>query len=104
MPSQVLPISLRNPVILRFPEREKQRLDAVLFLDIENPVVREKRIKGDWLFLGIGVIDAILAVGTVMNKVTETFVGVAGVNQQHMGALLIILAHQVIGEERFAGA
>ncbi len=40
--------------------------------------------------------------GTVVDKVAQTFVGVAGVYQQHMGALLIILADQMVGEERLA--
>ena len=42
--------------------------------------------------------------GAVVDKVTQTFIGVAGINQQNMGALLIILPYKVVGKERLAGA
>ncbi len=42
--------------------------------------------------------------GTVADKVAQSLIGVAGVYQQDMGTLLIILAHQVVGEERLSAA
>ena len=66
--------SLCHAVVFRLPEREKQRLDAVLLLHIENSVVGEKRIEGNRLFFRVSVIHTVLAVGTVMDKVAKTFV------------------------------
>lgn len=40
----------------------------------------------------------------VADKVAQPLVGVAGVYQQDVGTLLIILAHQVVGEERLSAA
>lgn len=39
-----------------------------------------------------------------MDKVAEPLVGVSGIHQQHMGSLLEILAHHVVGEKRLPAA
>ena len=65
---------LCHAVVFRLPECEKQRLDRVLFLNIKHPVFGEKRIERNRHFLGIGVINTIFAVGTVVDKVAQPFV------------------------------
>ncbi len=38
----------------------------------------------------------------IINQITKTLIRVAGINQQNMCVLLVILAHQMVGEERLA--
>ncbi|GFI07142.1 hypothetical protein IMSAGC006_01893 [Muribaculaceae bacterium] len=40
----------------------------------------------------------------IMNQIAKAFVRVAGINQEDMRSLFIILADKMVGEERFAGA
>ena len=91
-------------LVVPFPQREDERLDGLLLLYVEDPVLHIEGIEGYRVALLVGEIDAVLTVCAGVDKAAESLVGVTGVHQQHMRSLLVIMAHHVVGEEGLAAA
>ncbi|EEO61245.1 hypothetical protein BSBG_02217 [Bacteroides sp. 9_1_42FAA] len=102
--AQLRRLSFRGGFVLAFPQGEQQRLDTVLLLHVEHPVVRVERVERDGLVLRVGEVDAVPALGLAMYHLAQPLVGVARVHQYHVGALLKVLADKVVHEERLAAA
>ena len=89
---------------MEFPKGEDKRLDALLFLYVENAVFHIEGIEGNRVVLLVGEVDAVLAAGLVVNQVAKPLVGVPGIYQQDVCSLLVVLPNHVVGKERLAGA
>ena len=94
----------RHLVVLRLPERQQQRLDAVLLLHVKHVVVGVERVEADGLLLRVGEIHAVRAARLAPYHLAQSLIGVSRVHQYHMRALLVILSHEVVHEERLATA
>ena len=92
-------LRFRGGFVLAFPQGQQQRLDAVLLLHVEHPVVRVKRVERDGLVLCVGEVDAVLPLRFAVYHLTQALVGVARVHQHHVGALLKVLADEVVHEK-----
>ena len=92
-------LRFRGRFVLAFPQGEQQRLDAVLLLHIKHPVVRVERVERDGLFLRVGEVDAVLSFGLAVYHLAQPLVGVARIDQHHVGSLFVILPDKVVHEE-----
>ena len=97
--AQFAALRLRHLVVLRFPERKKQGLDAVLLLHIEDVIIGVERVERYGLLFRVGEIHAVRSACLASDHAAQTLIGVSCVHQYHMRALLIILAHEVVHVE-----
>ncbi len=102
--AQFAAFRLRHLVVLRLPERQQQRLDAVLLLHVEHVIVGVERVEADRLLLRVGEIHAVRAARLAPYHLAQALIGVSRVHQYHMRALLVVLPHEVVHEERLAAA
>ena len=85
--------------VVLFPECEDQCLDTLSFLNVENLIIREKRVERYRVFVRISEIDAVLAAGLLVYQRAKSLIAVPRVDQYHVCALFIILPRQMIHEE-----
>ena len=64
--------------------------------------VREEGVEADGLLLRVRVINPVLALGLAVDQLAQPLVRVARVDQHDVAVLLVILAHEVVHEERLA--
>ena len=100
--AQLAALRLRDLLVLALPQRQQQRLDAVLLLHAELVVVREEGVEADGLLLRVRVVNPVLALGLAVDQLAQPLVRVARVDQHDVAVLLVILAHEVVHEERLA--
>ena len=62
--------------------------------------VREEGVEADGLLLRVRVINPVLALGLAVDQLAQPLVRVARVDQHDVAVLLVILAHEVVHEER----
>ena len=97
-------LRFRRGFVLAFPQGKQQRLDAVLLLHVEHPVVRVERVERDGLFLRVGEVDAVPALRLAVYRLAQPLVGVARIDQHHVGSLFVILPDKVVHEEGLAAS
>ena len=102
--AQLAALRLCHLVVLRLPERQQQGLDAVLLLHVEDVIVGVERVERYGLLFRVGEIHAVRSACLASDHAAQALIGVSRVHQYHMCALLIILAHEVVHEERLAAA
>ena len=102
--AQLAALRLCHLVVLRLPERQQQGLDAVLLLHVEDVIVGVERVEADGLIFRVGEIHTVRSACLASDHAAQALIGVSRVHQYHMCALLIILAHEVVHEERLAAA
>ena len=86
--------------IIPLPQGEYKGLDTLFLLYVEYPVLDIERVERYRVLVGVGEINPVLAVRAVVDKLGQPQVAVTRIYQQHVRALLVILAHHVVGEER----
>jgi len=91
-------------LVLPLPERQDQRLDALPLFHVELPVLAVEGIEGDRAVLLIRYVDPVLPAGALMDEPAQPLVAVSRVHQQDVRALLVIVAHEMVGEEGLAAA
>ena len=97
-------LGLGDFLTFALPQREQQRLDAVLLLHVEDVVVGVERVERDGLLFRVGEVDAVRPARLAPYHLAEPLIGVARVHEYHVRALLVVLAHEVVHEERLAAA
>ena len=102
--AQLAALRLRDFLVLALPQCQQQRLDAVLLLHAELVVVREEGVEADGLLLRVRVVNPVLALGLAVDQLAQPLVRVARVDQHDVAVLLVILAHEVVHEERLAAS
>ena len=91
-------------LVVLFPQREQQGFDALPFLDVEHLVFREERVERDRIFIRIGIIDAVLAVRLAVDHLAQALITVTRIHDDDMGALLVVLPHEMVHEKGLAAA
>ena len=91
-------------LVLPLPKRQDQRLDALPLFHVELPVLAVEGIEGERAVLLIRYVDPVLPAGALMDKPAQPLVAVSRVHQQDVRALLVIVAHEMVGEEGLAAA
>ena len=86
--------------IVPLPQGEYKGLDTLFLLDVKYPVLDIERVERYRVFVGVGEINPVLSMCTVVDKLGQPQVAVTRIDQQHVRPLLVILAHHVVGEER----
>ena len=61
-------------LICTFPKCKQQRTDTLPFLNIEEVIIRIKRVEGYRIFIGIGKIHAVLTFGLAVDKFTQALI------------------------------
>lgn len=91
-------------LVLPLPERQDQRLDALPLFHVELPVLAVEGIEGERAVLLIRYVDPVLPAGALMDKPAQPLVAVSRVHQQDVRALLVIVAHEMVGVVEKVGA
>ena len=91
-------------LILPFPQGQDQRLDALPLFHVELPVLAVEGVEGDRAVLLIRYVDPVLPAGALMDEPAQPLVAVSRIHQQDVRALLVIVAHEMVGEEGLAAA
>ena len=78
--------------------------EGVLLLHVEDVIVGVERVERYGLLFRVGEIHAVRSACLAPDHAAQALIGVSRVHQYHMRALLIILAHEVVHEERLAAA
>ena len=91
-------------LVVLFPQRKQQGLDALPFLNIEHVVLRVKRIERNRILIRIGVIDSVLAVSLAVYHPAQTLIAVARIHDDDVRSLLVILSHEMIHEKGLAAS
>ena len=92
-------LGLGDFLTLALPQREQQRLDAVLLLHVEDVVIGVEGVERDGLLFRVGEVDAVRPACLAPYHLAEPLIGVARVHEHHVRALLVVLAHEVVHEE-----
>ena len=100
--AQLARFGLRDFLVFALPERQQQRHYRILLLHIEHIVIRIERVERNRMFLGVGVVDAVLSVRLTVDHGAQSRIRVSRVNQYDMGSLLVVLADDVVHEERLS--
>ena len=61
-------------LICTFPKCKQQRADTLSFLYIKEVIIRIERVEGYRTFIGIGEVDAVLALGLAVDKFTQALI------------------------------
>ena len=102
--AQLSRFGLCDILVLTLPERQQQCHYRILLLHVEDVIIRIERIERNRMFLGVGVVYAILSVCLTVDHGTQSRIRVSRVNQHDVGTLLIVLAHDVVHEETLSAA
>ena len=102
--AQFAAFRLRHFVVLRLPERQQQCLDAVLLLHVEHVIIGVERVERYGFFLRVGEIDTVRSACLAPDHPAQALIGVSRVHQHDVRTLFVVLAHEVVHEERLAAA
>ena len=91
-------------LVLPFPQGQYQSLDALALFHIELSGIGVERVEGYRIVLLIRDVDAVPAACAVVDHPAQPLIAVARVHQQDMRSLLVIVAHQMVGEKGLAAA
>ena len=86
--------------IVPLPQGEYKGFYTLFLFYVKYPVLDIERVERYRVLVSVGEINPVLAVRAVVDKLGQPQVAVTRIDQQHVRALLVILAHHVVGEER----
>ena len=95
-------LGTRRRFVVPFPQSQNQRLDRLPFLDVEQAILRIKRVESNRFGIRVSKVYPVFTPSLAVDQLAEPFIGVSRIHQHNMSSLFPILPDHVVRKKAFA--